>query len=188
MTTRLPRRPPLPGAIAMVGVAALIGLLIYGVAASGPRHTLDAAIARGERPPAPALVLPRLDGRGMASLSEFRGTVVVLNYWASWCTPCRQETPLLERWHRRISAHGGTVIGVDSLDTTTDAQAFIREFHLTYPMLRDGDGHTHNRFGVVGYPETLVLDRRGRVAALQRGPIDDSFLRRIVLPLVTGSA
>jgi cytochrome c biogenesis protein CcmG/thiol:disulfide interchange protein DsbE len=186
MTTRV--RPGAGIAVVAVGVVALIGLLIYGVKATGPGRTLDDAIARGERPAAPAVELPELEGGSTASLADYRGRVVVLNYWASWCTPCRQESPLLERWHERISARGGTVLGVDSLDVTADARAFIRRFRLTYPMLRDRDGDTQKRFGVTGYPETLVVDRRGRIAALQRGPVDDAFLRRTVLPLLSGSA
>jgi cytochrome c biogenesis protein CcmG, thiol:disulfide interchange protein DsbE len=186
MTTRV--RPVAGISVVALGVVALIGLLIYGVKATGPGHTLDDAIARGERPAAPAVVLPELEGGSTAALADYRGRVVVLNYWASWCTPCRQESPLLERWHERISARGGTVLGVDSLDVTADARAFIRRFRLTYPMLRDRDGDTQKRFGVTGYPETLVVDRRGRIAALQRGPVDDAFLRRTVLPLLSGSA
>jgi cytochrome c biogenesis protein CcmG, thiol:disulfide interchange protein DsbE len=186
--TRHVRRPPTGIAVTIVGVAALIGLLVYGVRATGPGRTLDDAIARGQRPAAPTIALPRLEGGATASLADYRGTVVVLNYWASWCAPCRQESPLLERWHKRISARGGTVLGIDSLDVTGDARAFVRHLRLTYPMLRDRDGDTQKRFGVTGYPETLVLDRRGRIAALQRGPVDDAFLRRTVLPLLTGSA
>jgi cytochrome c biogenesis protein CcmG/thiol:disulfide interchange protein DsbE len=182
------RRPSLGIAMVMLGVAALIGLLVYGVRAAGPGHTIDDAIARGQRPAAPAITLPRLEGGATAALADYRGTVVVLNYWASWCTPCRQESPLLERWHKRISARRGTVLGVDSLDVTADALAFIRGFRLTYPMLRDRDGDTQKRFGVTGYPETLILDRHGRISALQRGPVDDAFLRRTVLPLLTESA
>jgi cytochrome c biogenesis protein CcmG, thiol:disulfide interchange protein DsbE len=187
MTARV-WRPALGIAVVLIGVCALIGLLVYGVKATGRGHTLDDAIARGQRPAAPAVALPRLEGGARAALADYRGTVVVLNYWASWCTPCRQESPLLERWHRRLAKGGGTVLGVDSLDVTADARAFVREFGLTYPMLRDRDGDTQKRFGVTGYPETLVVDRRGRIAALQRGPVDDAFLRRTVLPLLSGSA
>ena len=188
MTTLRARLPPMPAMVAGVAVAALIGLLLYGLKTSGPSRTIDDAIARGGRPSAPTLALPALDGGPTVSLDAYRGRVVVLNYWASWCTPCRQETPLLERWHRRISGRGGTVLGIDGVDATPDARAFIREFRLTYPILRDGDGHTESRFGITGYPETLVIDRRGRIAALQRGPVDDAFLRRTVLPLLAGSA
>jgi peroxiredoxin len=79
---------------------------------------------------------------------------------------------------------GGTVVGVDVLDVTADARAFVREFELSYPMLRDGDGASQERFGVVAYPETIVLDRRGRIAGVARGPVDDAFFERKVVPLL----
>jgi cytochrome c biogenesis protein CcmG/thiol:disulfide interchange protein DsbE len=182
------RRPALGIAVVLIGVGALIGLLVYGVKATGRGQTLDDAIARGERPAAPAVALPELEGGSTAALADYRGRVVVLNYWASWCTPCRQESPLLERWQRRLAKRGGTVVGIDSLDVTADARAFVREFGLTYPMLRDRDGETQRRFGISGYPETLIVDRDGRIAALQRGPVDDAFLRRSVLPLLAEAA
>ena len=187
MTARV-RRPALGIAVVLIGVGALIGLLVYGVKATGRGQTLDDAIAHGRRPVAPAVSLPRLEGGARAALADYRGTVVVLNYWASWCTPCRQESPLLERWQRRLAKRGGTVVGIDSLDVTADARAFVREFGLTYPMLRDRDGETQRRFGISGYPETLIVDRDGRIAALQRGPVDDAFLRRSVLPLLAEAA
>ena len=174
---------PVPAAV-LVGVLALLGLLAYGVNSREPNAEVEQALARGQRVPAPALTLPRLDGPGTASLADFRGKVVVLNYWASWCEPCRVESPLLERWHRRISPRGGTVVGIDVHDVTSDARRFVAEFGLTYPMLRDVDGRTQRRFGVVAYPETLVLDRRGRIAAIERGPVDEAFMRRNVLPLL----
>jgi cytochrome c biogenesis protein CcmG, thiol:disulfide interchange protein DsbE len=182
------RRPALGIAMVLIGVGALIGLLVYGVKATGRGQTFDDAIAHGRRPAAPAVSLPRLEGGASAALADYRGTVVVLNYWASWCTPCRRESPLLERWQRRLAKRGGTVLGIDSLDVTADARAFVREFGLTYPMLRDRDGETQRRFGVSGYPETLIVDRDGRIAALQRGPVDDAFLRRSVLPLLQEAA
>jgi cytochrome c biogenesis protein CcmG/thiol:disulfide interchange protein DsbE len=187
MTARA-ARPALAIAVVSIGVGALIGLLVYGVKATGRGQTLDDAIAHGQRPAAPAVSLPRLEGGARAALADYRGTVVVLNYWASWCTPCRQESPLLERWQPRLAKRGGTVLGVDSLDVTADARAFVRELGLTYPMLRDRDGETQRRFGVSGYPETLIVDRAGRIAALQRGPVDDAFLRRSVLPLLAEAA
>jgi len=165
-------------------LAALIALLAYGVTSSQPDRTIEGALAAGQREPAPSLTLPSLGAGGNGSLSEYRGEVVVLNYWASWCDPCRAESPLLQRWYRRIAPRGGTVLGVDALDVTSDARAFIRAYGLTYPMLRDRDGATQSKFGVVGYPETIVLDRRGRIAALRRGPVDKEFLRRAVLPLL----
>jgi cytochrome c biogenesis protein CcmG/thiol:disulfide interchange protein DsbE len=174
---------PLPIAV-ICALVALIALLGYGLSANHPDDSLDAAIARGERPAAPALALPLLDGGRQTSLAANRGKVVVLNYWASWCDPCRSESPLLERWHRRIAGKGGTVLGVDLLDIDSDARDFIRKYKLTYPMLRDRNGTTQADFGVAGYPETFVIDRRGRVAALKRGPVDEAWLRSTVDPLL----
>jgi cytochrome c biogenesis protein CcmG/thiol:disulfide interchange protein DsbE len=93
----------------------------------------------------------------------------------------RSPTP---RWQKRIATRGGTVLGIDSLDVSADASAFVRRYRISYPMLRDRDGDTQRRFGVTGYPETLVVDPRGRIAALRRGPVDDAFLRAAVLPLL----
>jgi cytochrome c biogenesis protein CcmG/thiol:disulfide interchange protein DsbE len=174
---------PLPIAV-ICALVALLALLGYGLSANHPDDSLDAAIARGERPAAPSLALPRLDGAGRTSLAANRGKVVVLNFWASWCDPCRSESPLLERWHRRIAGKGGTVVGVDLLDVDSDARDFVRKYKLTYPMLRDRNGRTQGDFGVAGFPETFVIDRRGRVAALKRGPVNEAWLRSKVAPLL----
>ena len=171
--------------IAVVCVlVALVALLAYGLIQNEPDRGVDRALARGERAPAPGLSLPELGGTRTISLDDYRGRVVVLNFWASWCEPCRAESPVLERWHRRMSKRGGTVLGVDMLDVTGDAQDFIAEYKLTYPSMKDRDGHGIETFGVVQYPETFVLDRKGRIAAVQRGPVDDRFMRAKVEPLL----
>ena len=169
---------------AIVAVAALVALLAYGLSANEPDRKIDRAVARGERTGAPELELARLSGAGKGSLADYRGKVVVLNFWASWCDPCRAESPLLERWHRRISRSGGTVLGVDVLDVSSDARDFVRKYGLSYPMLRDGSGDSLEQFGVVAYPETFVIDRRGHIAATRRGPVDERFLREQVVPLL----
>ena len=174
---------PLPLAV-MLGVVALLGVLTYGVTSSGHSEAIDDALAEGRRVPAPALTLPPLVAHAPASLSDYRGKVVLLNFWASWCAPCRDESPLLQRWHERIRSKGGTVLGVNVLDVRSDARAFVEEYGLTYPMLRDGGSDSSEAFGVVGYPETFVIDRGGRIVAATHGPVDDSDLRRQVLPLL----
>src|SRR5436190_5607073 len=174
---------PLPLA-GVLGVAALLALLVYAVAQSGSSHSIDDAIARGERPAAPSVTLPRLGAPGESSLAAYRGRVVVLNFWASWCDPCKSETPLLERWHRRIVARGGTVLGIDEQDVEGDALRFARRYGVTYPSLRDGPGAQQKEFGVTGVPETILIDRRGRVASTDRGPVDDEFFRTKLLPLL----
>jgi cytochrome c biogenesis protein CcmG/thiol:disulfide interchange protein DsbE len=174
---------PVPLAV-VIAVAALLVVLAYGVMTSGRSDTIDDALAAGQRMPAPELSLPRLGGGTNVSLSDYRGKVVVLNFWASWCVPCRDESPLLQRWHDRIRARDGTVLGVNVLDVTSDARDFVRRYGLTYPMLRDGSGASGESYGVAGYPETFVIDRRGRIVAVTRGPVDDADLRRQVLPLL----
>jgi cytochrome c biogenesis protein CcmG, thiol:disulfide interchange protein DsbE len=178
---------PVPLAAILI-VAALVALLAYGVAQNEPDTSIDSAVAAGERPAAPELDLPRLDGGGRTSLASLKGKVVVLNFWASWCPPCRGESPVLERWHRRLQAQNGTVLGVDVLDVDSDARAFIRRYGLTYPVIRDGDGGSRRSFDVYQQPDTIVIDRRGRIAATVRGPVTEADLRRLLPPLLREAA
>ena len=173
--------------LAMVGVLGVLGLLTYGLLTAGPDNTIDAALAAGQKPVAPALVLDEFDGSGRVALADFTGQTVVLNYWASWCKPCREEAPALQRFHDRIQERGGTVLGVDVKDVASDAQAFIDNYSLSYPMLRDPDGRTQREFGIEAYPETVIIDPEGRIVALQRGPVTRQWLDRQVGPLLAGS-
>jgi cytochrome c biogenesis protein CcmG/thiol:disulfide interchange protein DsbE len=177
---------PLPLAVGLA-VIALVALLIYGVSSSGPSRTLDGQISRGEKPPAPALQLTSLHDGAKRSLADYKGKVVVLNVWASWCVPCREESPLLQRWHQRMQPLGGTVLGVDTLDIKDDALGFIKEYKLTYPQLNDREGTAIKKLGTAQYPETFVVDKQGRMRALQRGPVDDAWMRQHVLPLLEAS-
>jgi cytochrome c biogenesis protein CcmG/thiol:disulfide interchange protein DsbE len=177
------KRPSPFAVVAVIGVAALLGLLAYGLTTNSPDRSIDSALAHGEHVSAPALELDRLSGEGKASLRDYRGKLVVLNVWASWCEPCRKESPLLQRWHERISRGGrGTVLGVDVLDVSSDARAFAREYGLTYPLLRDPDAAQLQPYGVIAYPETFVIDGRGRIVAARRGQVDERFMRTEVAP------
>ena len=174
---------PVPLA-AIAATVALVALLAYGVVQNEPNRSIDDALAHGERPAAAQLDLPRLDGPGRLSLAALRGKVVVLNFWASWCVPCRQESPLLERWQHRIASDNATILGVDVLDLESDGRAFARRYKLTYPIGHDGPGHHLAAFGVLGYPETVIVDRRGRIAATARGPVTERYLTQTLLPLL----
>lgn len=175
--------------LAVLAVGALLALLGYGLASNEPDSGLDAAVANGERPPAPELELPLLGEGRRSSLRAFEGRIVVLNYWASWCGPCRTEAPVLTEWHERLERAGaGTVLGVNVQDVTSDAADFEEEFGIGYPSLRDGSGESKDDFGVLGIPETFVLDREGRITAIRRGPVDDEFLREELTPLLREAA
>jgi cytochrome c biogenesis protein CcmG/thiol:disulfide interchange protein DsbE len=160
-------------------VAAFVGLLVYGLVSKG-----SSGVAVGD--PAPNGRLPRLEGDGTGSLAEYRGRWVLVNFWASWCGPCRQEAPALERFQHR---HGGprfTVLGIDSRDLSDDGRAFVRSYGLSYPQLRDGDGATAHDYGTTGVPENYLIDPSGKVRWLLHGPVDEEYLQNSVAPLLPG--
>jgi cytochrome c biogenesis protein CcmG/thiol:disulfide interchange protein DsbE len=159
-----------------LAAAALIGLLAYGLTSKGVDTSIDQSVADGKPVPAPVSPLPRLHAAGSASLADYRGKPVLLNVWASWCDPCKEEMPLLEKAHRRMTAAGGTVLGVDVQDDQVRALAFLREKRITFPSLRDRDREYVRRFGVSGYPESFLIDREGRIVALSRGPVDQAWI------------
>ena len=156
--------------------AALIGLLVYGVVGAGDATTLDDAVKAGERPPAPTRSLPVLEHGGEGSLADWRGKPVLVNFWASWCDPCKAEAPLLERAHRRLKARGGTVLGVTVSDSSEDSREFAREHGLEFSSLRDVDGDYGKDFETKGVPESFAVDREGRIVAIARGQVDERFL------------
>jgi cytochrome c biogenesis protein CcmG/thiol:disulfide interchange protein DsbE len=167
--------------------ALLVGLLAYGIASQRADTSLEDALAAGERADAPVAELPRLGGGGPGSLADHRGKVVVLNVWASWCPPCVDELPLLQRTHERISRRGGLVLGVDVQDASENAQRFVRRFGLTYTSLRDRDRAYVRELGVIAYPETFIVDRRGRIAAMARGPVTQEWLDEHLEPVLAES-
>jgi cytochrome c biogenesis protein CcmG, thiol:disulfide interchange protein DsbE len=172
-----------------IAAAALVGLLAYGLTTTGSDTTLDDAMARGERVEPPTRdTLPKLGGAGTGSLADYKGKVVLVNVWASWCEPCRDELPLIEKTHKRLSARGGTVLGIDVKENSGAALKAVDEFGLTFPNLRDRDGSFVRKWGQTGYPENFVIDRQGRVAAVRRFPVTQKWLDETLPPLLDEQA
>jgi cytochrome c biogenesis protein CcmG, thiol:disulfide interchange protein DsbE len=171
----------LPIFVSLLG-ACLIGLLIYGISHQSASRTLDEALHHGQHPLAPdaTRTLPGLSGTPTASLASFDGKVVVLNFWASWCEPCQEEAPLLERAQTQLQRHDATVLGVTYLDASPDSESFVRQYHLTYPNLRDTNGDFAHAYGTNQLPESFVIDRQGHIVAISRGEIDQAFLNRAI--------
>jgi cytochrome c biogenesis protein CcmG/thiol:disulfide interchange protein DsbE len=159
-------------AAAVAVVALLIALLAWQVVRTDQGKALDSKVSEGQKPVAPVFALDRLDGSGTVSLADYRGKAVVLNFWASWCAPCKDEAPQLESAWQRWRDKGVVVLGVDIQDFGTDAQRFVDRYRLSYPVLRDKEQWTWGRYGLTGLPETWFVDRRGRLVGEHfEGPV-----------------
>ena len=180
----------LVGQICAVGlVVSLLVLLIWKVTREEQRAGIAKALSLGEPVDAPHFELPRLDQDGTMSLASLRGKPAVINFWASWCAPCKAEAPALDRFQRANAAGGFTVLGINLDDATDDAVAFVQRYGLTYPQLRDGDGgDRRDAYGMTGFPESFLIDPEGNIALIRRGPVDAEYLDRMVLPMIGSQA
>ena len=156
----------------LAGVAALVLLLTVSV--GRPTGPVDTPIVGR---PAPAVDLESLGG-GRLSLAELRGSPVVLNFWASWCIPCREEASLLTAAAADYEPQGVRVIGVVYQDSAENARDFMERYGQSYPGLLDPDGRTAIDYGVFGIPETFLIDAAGIVRSRQLGPVTAEGLQR----------
>jgi cytochrome c biogenesis protein CcmG, thiol:disulfide interchange protein DsbE len=170
------RRLKLVGQGVAIGlVASLLGLLVWKVAQDESGNPA-ADFAEGKRVQAPSFALRPLDGDGTVRLESLRGKVVVLNFWASWCNPCKKETPRLERAWQRYRNRGVMFVGVNTTDFTGDAQRFLRRYHVTYPNVRDANGRVLAKYGGLPIPWTYFVARDGRIVGYVRGEVTDEAL------------
>jgi cytochrome c biogenesis protein CcmG, thiol:disulfide interchange protein DsbE len=135
----------------------VLALLAYGFRLN-PRDVKSPLLGR----PAAPFTLTSFEGAPM-ELAGLRGKVVVLNFWASWCEPCKKEVPLLQEVWERHRDEGLVVLGIDARDFRSDARAFVEQYGLTYPIAYDGNGASLGRFGNTGFPETWFMGRDGRL-------------------------
>jgi cytochrome c biogenesis protein CcmG, thiol:disulfide interchange protein DsbE len=175
-------------AIALIGVAALLALLVWKVAFGREEGAAD-ELAKGKQVSAPAFTLDRLDTDGQLGIDHLKGKAVVVNFWASWCVPCRDEAPVLQQTYERYRDKGLVVLGVDVNDFREDARRFMKKHGLTYPVVYDGRGSTVGKWGVTGFPETFFVDRTGRLVGERiSGPVDiernrEAYERGVALAL-----
>ena len=184
-------------------LGALIALLAFGLVTSAPDDTIDQSLADGRPVAAPGFELALLqEGQlpavltrevgpaladGTVSLDELRGTPVVLNFWASWCVPCREEAPLLARSWQRYGPRGIAIVGLNMQDVTDDAMSFMRDFDNDYLNVRDPTDATANDWGVTGIPETFFITPGGDVVSHVVGVISRAQFAAGVLAMRTGT-
>ena len=182
-------------ALRLLGIAlavAFVALLAYGLTTKAADTSVDDALNRGQAAPAPGFELARLEdgqaGRlaprwrraaadGHVDLRELRGTPVVLNFWASWCPPCRAEAPVLERGWRDARRQGVLFVGLDQQDATEDARDFLRQFSITFPQVREPGKEVAQAWGVTGIPETFFISPNGDVVGHVVGAISSDELK-----------
>jgi cytochrome c biogenesis protein CcmG/thiol:disulfide interchange protein DsbE len=178
------------GAIVIAGL--FLGLLAYGVLSRPQDTTIDDRLAESRTAPAPAFDLPILErgalgpaltrrlapalADGRVSLKDLRGVPVVLNFWASWCVPCRDEAAALERGWQRARPQGVAYVGLNMQDLSEDARAFAGEVGMDYLTIRDRSNGVARSYGVTGIPETFFIDRAGRVVGHVVGAITPAQL------------
>ena len=148
---------------AAIGLVVLLFALLVWKLVVDEGGAIAAATARGERPSAPDFTLDRLDEGGELTLSSLQGKAVIVNFWASWCVPCKAEAPFLEDLWAEKRDDGLVMLGVDTKDFRGDARAFAKRVGMTFPLVYDGPGSIASDWGVTGVPETYVVGRDGRV-------------------------
>ena len=164
--------------VVTMAVLAVIGLLAYGLLSKGGDQ-----IAIGDT--APDKQLAKLDGTGQSEIADYRGRWVLVNFWASWCEPCRAEAPALESFQHAHEKQGFMVLGINLDDATTDASEFVKRYGLTYPQLREGNGNDRrDAYGMTGFPESFLVDPQGKLALIRRGPVNEAYLQQMVAPLI----
>lgn len=175
------RRVVLLGVVVAL-VAGVVAVLSTGLGRD-PGATASPLVGRT----APDFTLPGLDGPAV-TLSQLRGQVVVVNFWASWCAECHEEQDALDQTWQHYRDSGTVVLGVDFEDTTDGARDYIHTSGLSYPVVEDKDSRTALAYGIRGIPETFLLDRSGRIVDRIIGRVDAGRLAAALDPLVRTAA
>ena len=148
--------------LVFVPALAFIGLLAYGLLTAAPTEV-------GEGTRLPDFELARLDEDGVLTEEDLEGSPVVINFWASWCIPCKEEAALLQETYERYRADGVVFLGVNIKDSNVDARAFVEEYGMTYPVVSDPGEELARALGVKGIPETFFIDAEGAFVGTAAG-------------------
>ncbi len=141
--------------------------------------------ATADKAPAPDFTLKSMSGENV-KLSELRGQVVMINFWASWCGPCRQEMPLLDELHARYSPMGFTMLGVNVEKDPSKAQSLLKDIPVTFPILFDQENTVSEAYDVIAMPSTVVVDRDGNIRYVHHGykPGDENAYQDVIRAVI----
>jgi len=157
-----------------VVVVVLVGAVVAAVLLTSGGKKAGNTAGAGEL--APNFTLPNLqDGKGLVSLSKYKGTPVLVNFWATWCVPCKDEMPLLEAAHKEWGSKV-QFVGIDRQDYKPDALRFAQDTHVTYPLAGDPDASLDGAYRLRGMPTSVFIDRNGRIVERVTGPVTKSQL------------
>ncbi len=173
-------------------IALILGLSLAWMAFSRVPTNVNAATTTALAPRAnfraPAIQLNDIGGNSV-SLADFKGQVVIVNFWATWCPECRAEMPALNQVYQALHARGLAILEVNQLESATQVNAYTQPFHLTMPILLDVDGNVSSRFQVRALPTTFFMDRRGVIRnVVVGGPLNVAFISSQVEPLLLETA
>ncbi len=157
----------------LIVLAPFAASLLYAGAANG--LPLDRLANKGDNTPAPNFSLPSFAG-GDIDIAGYRGHPVVLNFWASWCPPCRAEAPAVQRVWDTYRDQGVVFLGVNSSDNDRAARAYLQEYGVTYPNVRDDAGDVAPLYHADSLPTTILIDRDGRIVARRVGAVQEQWL------------
>lgn len=193
----------LPRLFFLAAIVGLLALLVFGVVKKAPSDRIDSRLQRGEPTPAPGFRLKVISGAkspllptsarkafadGWLSPNELRGNPLVINFWASWCQPCREEAPYLEEAATAASRKGVIFVGVNVLDITKNGLEFIDEFGVRYPNVRDHSLATARTYEARAMPETFFISREGKIVNHVIGIVNPSQMVRGLLAAESGKA
>jgi len=142
----------------------LVALMLYLTLFTSPEHK-PSGLSKGK--PAPDFTLKTLDGKKI-SLSDLKGKVVLVNFWATWCPPCREEMPLFERVYRKYKDKGFEILAISTDSSVDPIKKFVKEFKVSFPVLLD-DGKVSNLYSIQGLPTSFLIDREGKVVKVRLG-------------------
>jgi peroxiredoxin len=164
----------------------LLGLALLGLGACGgpePESGVLQGINQGNQ--ALDFTLQSLDGREV-SLSSYKGSVVLVNFWATWCPPCREEIPDFEATYRHYKDEGFVVLGINAEEPQGSVQAFVTEMGMTFPVLLDKEGKVANEYRALGLPMSLLVDREGVISLRHLGYLSGDQLQEHLADLLPG--